>query len=167
MPKWDKTNSTLIMWCYIPNEGRHDTDVCHCRADVVLVKSMNSRWPNKFSLSRSLSSFTSSSSTWLNLAEVIAMTTLCFTNWCGRLEVPFTQLLCWCLRVHKCVLYNYVHVFALFRGSLCLFSLCVSGVVLASPRWFLLTQRHIKGSGPVFLWLIGCVFPRPLTVSPV
>lgn len=28
-----------------------------------------------------------------------------------------------------CVVFNYVHVFALFRGSLYLFSLCVSRVV--------------------------------------
>lgn len=76
----------------------------------------------------------------LGLAEVIAMTTLCFTNRCGRLEVPFTELLCRCVRVHKCVLYNYVHVFALFRGSLCLFSSCVSGVVLVLV--FAYSERH-------------------------
>jgi len=47
-----------------------------------------------------------------------------------------------------CVVFNYVHVFALFRGSLCLLSLCVSRVVFVCVCvwWFLLTQRDINGS---------------------
>lgn len=39
-----------------------------------------------------------------------------------------------------CVVFNYVHVFALFRGSLYLFSLCVSRVVFACGSFCLLRE---------------------------
>lgn len=113
---------------------------------MFLVKSMNSRWPNKFSLSlfRHVQFFQL-----VEFGRGNRHDDLVFhqSMWTFRGAFHRTPA----LRVHKCVLYNYVHVFALFRGSLCLFSLCVSGVVLASPCSFLLTQRDIKGSGAVFL----------------
>lgn len=87
------------------------------------------------------------------------MATLHFTNRCEHLEVPFRNSSV--LRV--CVVFNYVHVFALFRGSLYLFSLCVSRVVFARVLVFAYSERY--------KWISACPrmidrlsFPQTLTI---
>lgn len=95
------------------------------------------------------------------------MTTLRFTNRFEHLEVPFKNSgVCECVFEHAemCVVFNYVHVFALFRGSLYLFSLCVSRVVFVRVVVFAYSERY--------KWISACPpmidrlpFPQTLTIS--